>query len=327
VVKLAIKEVSSLQLTMVGYNRRIKKYNWVIIDEYNGSKKPCTIKCLKCGNIRHVGEAGHICGHKCEKCNTNPKNYTKERFNKKIARYNWIVEGEFNGTKKPCSVKCLKCGNVDNINQAIYAYQHKCFTCDSGRQKQKQKITERINKKLDKKNFVLVSEYKKSKSPIDIKCKKCGTIRTLKQANYVNYFLECTNCCKHVCFQCGKEFVITTKKDRKFCYDCAPVDEFGLAHAKAKNAYKKKLIMERYGSSCIKCGYNKCFNALEFHHLNPDDKDKEMTPCTLIRLCKNIEDTFPELDRCQLVCANCHREIHAKINRDKRKLLNKEAHV
>jgi hypothetical protein len=74
----------------------------------------------------------------------------------------------------------------------------------------------------------------------------------------------------------------------KFFLRHAPVDEFGLADAKAKYTYKKKLIMERYGSSCIKCGYNKCFSALEFHHLNPDDKDKEMTPCRLIRLCKNI---------------------------------------
>mgnify|MGYP000647417744 CR=1 FL=1 len=75
-----------------------------------------------------------------------------------------------------------------------------------------------------------------------------------------------------------------------------------------KRRRKVKLMAVDYkGGKCEKCSYNKCIGALEFHHLNPEEKDfhlGEKGHCT------SWEKVKRELDKCILVCANCHREIH-----------------
>ena len=60
------------------------------------------------------------------------------------------------------------------------------------------------------------------------------------------------------------------------------------------------------GNKCACCGYNKCIQALEFHHLNPEEKDFSFGSNTN----RSWADTRNELQKCILVCANCHREIH-----------------
>ena len=53
------------------------------------------------------------------------------------------------------------------------------------------------------------------------------------------------------------------------------------------------------------CGYDKNISALEFHHKNPEEKD-----FTISSFKGSWEDIQRELDKCVMVCANCHREIH-----------------
>lgn len=71
-----------------------------------------------------------------------------------------------------------------------------------------------------------------------------------------------------------------------------------------KQKYKLKMI-EYKGGKCEICGYNKNISALEFHHLNPEEKE-----FTISDTKHSWEDTQKELDKCILLCANCHREIH-----------------
>lgn len=54
-------------------------------------------------------------------------------------------------------------------------------------------------------------------------------------------------------------------------------------------------------------GYNKCIAALEFHHLDPNEKDFGIASSGATRTFEKIK---VELDKCIMVCANCHREIH-----------------
>lgn len=68
----------------------------------------------------------------------------------------------------------------------------------------------------------------------------------------------------------------------------------------------KKLAVEYKGSKCIKCGYDKCIEALEFHHINPNEKSFGISSKGLTR---SWEILKIELDKCILVCSNCHREI------------------
>jgi hypothetical protein len=65
-------------------------------------------------------------------------------------------------------------------------------------------------------------------------------------------------------------------------------------------------LVEYKGGKCQICGYNKCFNALEFHHLNPNSKDFTISGKSL-----SFEKLKYEVDKCILVCSNCHSEIHA----------------
>ena len=69
----------------------------------------------------------------------------------------------------------------------------------------------------------------------------------------------------------------------------------------------KELAVEYKGGSCNVCGYNKSIAALEFHHLDPSKKDFSIGQDGITRSFDKIK---MELDKCILVCANCHREEH-----------------
>ena len=64
--------------------------------------------------------------------------------------------------------------------------------------------------------------------------------------------------------------------------------------------------VEYKGGKCEICGYNKVLEALEFHHIDPTQK--EFTISAGVN--KSWISIQPELDKCMLLCANCHREIH-----------------
>lgn len=70
----------------------------------------------------------------------------------------------------------------------------------------------------------------------------------------------------------------------------------------------KQLAVEYKGGKCAICGYDKYIGALDFHHLDPEQKDFGISSKGYTR---GIETVKRELDKCILVCANCHREIHA----------------
>lgn len=70
---------------------------------------------------------------------------------------------------------------------------------------------------------------------------------------------------------------------------------------------KKQRLVNSLGGKCCICGYNKCLSALEFHHTNPTEKDFTISANAHMA----FEKTLEEVKKCILVCANCHREIHA----------------
>ena len=73
---------------------------------------------------------------------------------------------------------------------------------------------------------------------------------------------------------------------------------------------RKKDAIQYLGGACIKCGYNKCYAALEFHHRNPSNKDVSWTKLRL----RSWDKVLKELDKCDLLCANCHREHHHELS-------------
>lgn len=67
----------------------------------------------------------------------------------------------------------------------------------------------------------------------------------------------------------------------------------------------KKEMVEYKGGECEMCGYQKSLRALQFHHKDPSKKDFNIGGITAMN-----ENVKKELDKCILVCANCHSEIH-----------------
>jgi hypothetical protein len=79
----------------------------------------------------------------------------------------------------------------------------------------------------------------------------------------------------------------------------------------------KELMVEYKGGCCQKCGYDKYLGALEFHHLDPNEKDFNPSHYRKYTFDERVKN---ELDKCILLCSNCHRETHFEINERKREL-------
>lgn len=119
-------------------------------------------------------------------------------------------------------------------------------------------------------------------------------------------FKKCSRC--HEIKEITKEnfYVRMDGRFHVWCRQC-------LNKITSENQIKNKLKAVEYkGGRCSVCQYDKYYGALEFHHLNPDEKDFNLS-----RKNYSFEKLRPELDKCICVCSNCHREIHAgliKIN-------------
>lgn len=72
--------------------------------------------------------------------------------------------------------------------------------------------------------------------------------------------------------------------------------------------FKRQCLEYKNQFSCSICGYDKNITALDFHHIEPDEKDFTISSVRNMFLNERIKK---ELDKCQVLCANCHREVHS----------------
>jgi len=81
-----------------------------------------------------------------------------------------------------------------------------------------------------------------------------------------------------------------------------------MVQAVRKRRIKLRLMARDYkGGKCEICGYAKSQRALSFHHIDPKDKSFGISDKGLTRSWESIRK---EIDKCALICANCHMEIH-----------------
>ena len=76
---------------------------------------------------------------------------------------------------------------------------------------------------------------------------------------------------------------------------------------------KKERAVIYKGGKCKNCGYDKCIAALDFHHVNPEEKVYEVK----YLMSRRWDLIKEEIDKCILLCANCHREEHWNERRKK----------
>lgn len=107
--------------------------------------------------------------------------------------------------------------------------------------------------------------------------------------------------CKY--WNCSKEAVKSKSETRpsNFCSKQC----MGKYCSARRQKQLKYLSIEYKGGKCQVCGYNKCRRALEFHHRDPKNKLFTISSNKVL----NWEKIKKELDKCDLLCANCHREV------------------
>jgi len=113
---------------------------------------------------------------------------------------------------------------------------------------------------------------------------------------------------EQICPICQQKF-LNKQINRQYCYNCIPEGLVDNERQKAKQRAFKHYLVEYKGGKCEICGYNKCEGALEFHHKNPQEKDIEISKWNF-NYNLDINMFLKEVDKCMLLCANCHREQH-----------------
>lgn len=154
-------------------------------------------------------------------------------------------------------------------------------------------------------------------------CQLCGKEFRTKQIidgkkrnlNHRKYCLECSPFGKHntsnlegvyedknlerLCNMCSKHFVVNRRKGHvgSICGSCLN---------KRKRQRIKNDCLDYLGGKCSNCGYNKNVAALHFHHTDPRLKLFGISHAYRY----SLEKIREELDKCVILCANCHIELH-----------------
>lgn len=145
---------------------------------------------------------------------------------------------------------------------------------------------------------------------MSINCGFCNTLTTNKRF------------CSRECYISSK--IVTNKKLVSNCFYCGILLNRDNAYRRLtviQNICKtcsgkqqsirkynlKKFCVDYKGGQCCRCGYNQNLAALQFHHLDPTKKDFNFATYAKFKFNEEIKS---ELDKCILLCANCHHEEH-----------------
>lgn len=113
------------------------------------------------------------------------------------------------------------------------------------------------------------------------------------------------------CIICGNKLI---GLQRKYCSKKCKISVANKYHnhwyvnQRNRGLERKKKLIELKGGKCIKCGYDKCYGALTFHHRDPSIKELRLDIRGLSN--RSWNKILDEMNKCDLVCFNCHMEIH-----------------
>lgn len=112
---------------------------------------------------------------------------------------------------------------------------------------------------------------------------------------------------KRYCSRCNNQLSVDNFYSKRgkpnssaYCKQCT-IDQVN-----ERSRFLKLKAVEYKGNKCYICGYSKCLAALDFHHRDPTKKD-----FAIAAKMTSFEQVRAELDKCDLLCANCHRELHS----------------
>lgn len=104
------------------------------------------------------------------------------------------------------------------------------------------------------------------------------------------------------CSKCNSTGPFYKKGNRKSSYCTVCFNKYCMERWKDK---KQKSILYK-GNCCLDCKQQFHYSVYEFHHLDPNSKDYNWSKLRM----KSWSNICKELDKCVLLCANCHRSRH-----------------
>lgn len=268
---------------LTSYIKKVRRIKNEVID---GNKK----KCLECNIIKYLNEfhfrkESNNYRNVCKKCAT--KKCNKGRNIKFKKNKNHVVE--YKGS-------CCEICKIKSNYSRIYDLHHKDPSIKEFNISNKRGIHfNKYKKEIDKCHLLcsnchrevhgglhpsfLIKEKEPTEYDLSNGHKKCNTCNIDKPLNlyYKNHKFECKKCFSY-------RTVLRLRKIKQQCVN-----------------YK--------GGKCVQCGYNKYIGAIEFHHLDPTQKDFGIAQNQ-----KNFGESHKkELDKCVALCSNCHRIEHERL--------------
>lgn len=272
----------------------LKKYELKTTHKYikykiNNGKKICS-KCKENKLIQEYGMHGLNIRNICKKCHNNLCNSYKLKNNNKgnLVKYK--------------GGKCEICNIVSKVYD-IYDIHHK-----------NPKIKEFS---LSSKKNVKLDKLKDELNKCHLLCANCHCethngmhpefIMDIEETNKLN---EETNEKMKKCSKCK----ITKSIEQFYKKRNSHYSECKICHNKRSGERMiliKQQCVDYKGGKCQHCGYNKYIGALDFHHIDPNEKDYGISRST-----KSFERRKQELDKCLCLCKNCHRTEHYKLRQN-----------
>ncbi len=135
--------------------------------------------------------------------------------------------------------------------------------------------------------------FERSSVAINTKANRMGLSKESTSSNYPR---------QNNCSECGEEYTIGESSWKhtdvcRACYDRV-----------RRMERKRKIIEELFEGECEICGYSGCQKALTFHHINPDEKEMQLSDM----LRRSWDIVVKEAKKCKLLCSNCHNTLHCE---------------
>lgn len=118
----------------------------------------------------------------------------------------------------------------------------------------------------------------------------------------------------------GKEWDTLVEEARRcvlLCANCHRTLHYGDiasgSYSVKAQRKKKRALVNMRGGACEGCGRRVVYAAYDFHHVDP--RNKRFGICQAVTEKRSWDDVLEEMKACVVLCANCHREVHAGIRK------------
>ena len=139
------------------------------------------------------------------------------------------------------------------------------------------------------------------------KCRGC--VAKEREVQKPTYTEEQLNIITNKCIRCEEEKTLVnfSKQNsnhtgyRNYCKKCD-----GIIRKEKRDKLRKEVNAFKEEKKCKKCGESRFF-VLDFHHVNPKDKEENISRLIASGVPKKI---WAEIDKTEVLCRNCHQAFH-----------------